>query len=100
MSNAKHTPGPWQASPAHEGRSISVETVGRASPSGVICSVHKWGIGGMGEANATLVACAPDMLETLKRIAEVLSDADRPLKAKLEHAIFLAEAAASKAEGV
>ena len=71
MSNAKHTPGPWVTTPEPNGIEWSVDA-------------GKWGIAtcaaepgdGTTEANARLIAAAPDLLTALERIAELSYDSE------------------------
>lgn len=52
----KHTAGPWVAEPADDSGEVAI--VSDARP--YICTVHAGAIAGMTEANARLIAAAPD----------------------------------------
>ncbi len=71
MSN-KHTPGPWAVSKGYDGslsvsatKSFRINNISAGTP--VICDVypHLDADGFSGEANARLIAAAPDLLEAL-----------------------------------
>ena len=67
MSNTTHTPGPWFI----EGRLENANIGYRAIIDGegfTVCNPSP-----MGEANALLIAAAPDLLAELEAIAEILS---------------------------
>jgi hypothetical protein len=91
MADAKHTPGPWDYV---SGRTLHhVETqidnpVGAGIP---VCSIPK-----SREADARLIAAAPDLLEALK-VAYGLSDVGVGLMFSKRQA--MARAAIAKAEG-
>ena len=72
MSEAKHTPGPWEYWPAQNYVGFSVapkvtltvlDTVERC---GHMCNVNVHNFPGSTEANAQLIAAAPAMLSALK----------------------------------
>jgi hypothetical protein len=95
-----HTPGPWTVAPGwiKEGYSYRVETVdsftGKPAKAGSpatspVCNVHAKAIAGMAEANARLIAAAPDLLAALKSIN--LNDLTRESDAKVRAAIAKAE---------
>jgi hypothetical protein len=72
MSNAKHTPGPWNQAPY--------------SPTDVVANgdtmvaMAREGLNGIERdkaiANARLIAAAPDLLDALERIAELSYDSE------------------------
>ncbi len=65
MSNAKHTPGPWIV----EQVSGAIEVCNEET----LFTVARCGIGnGVSEANARLIAAAPELLAALERTADVL----------------------------
>lgn len=71
----KHTPGPWVVDPKRSLRVIAVgdETVASCGASDLIR--------GSWEANAALIAAAPELLEALEdyvKVHEFLGHADRP----------------------
>jgi len=67
MSESKHTPGPWEAIP-----------VGPAEGWGVVAvnPIIDSSITGMSEANARLIAAAPDLLEALTAFAQMWGSRD------------------------
>ena len=81
MSKAGHTPGPWQQSigivevklpgMVEFATFISIEADG-FSAGGGICLVHEKH-SGIGQANARLIAAAPELLEALIGLREELS---------------------------
>ena len=96
MSEAKHTPGPWLA----DGASVYEER----DDFSVICnfwssSLPEW------EANARLTAAAPDLLEALEELADMLSQCTfQTMRIKgqyvdREEAVYRARAAIAKAKG-
>jgi hypothetical protein len=82
MSN--HTPGPW----THEGQGdiTGIEDNGFGRGPVDVCSVYLRTVEGRHEANARLIAAAPDLLEACKA---ALSD-DQPYIEKCKAAIFKA----------
>ena len=101
----KHTPGPWYAArnfafwevvPAHAGENGTPYSV-----ADTCCSQPGNADGGLQEANATLIAAAPELLSFAKRfVAGVEAHADAALKERLSYHIGNARAAIAKAEGV
>jgi len=94
MVNAKHTPGPWKSErgSGDYGRNITCDN-GRRIIAETICSDH--------EANAHLIAAAPDLLEALQAIKdrlEISEELDYLLNAKWL-CIDDAKQAITKAEG-
>jgi len=86
---SKHTPGPW---------SVQYETDIAAREDGVgpvdVAHVYMRTAPGRTEANARLLAAAPELLEALKSMCEgfkPLKDADFPALAKARAAIAKAE---------
>ena len=90
MSAPQHTPGPWM--PHHDKGRLYVET----HRDDVICMVAR----GLGtpedQANARLIASAPDLLEALRNLAD-LYDTDEGCRSLPEY--IAARAAIAKATG-
>lgn len=63
MSAAKHTPGPW----THEGQGdiTGIEDNGHGRGTVDVCSVYLRTVEGRHEANARLIAAAPELLKAL-----------------------------------
>lgn len=125
MSKSKHTPGPWVAG---WGRGLTGPTtpsvggaccggkgwetfpVSRGTETIAICPVQTQGFGyrdkivGSAQANASLIAAAPEMLEALPDLSHVISWLENgcdPAKAAVElrHYQSRIDAAIAKAEG-
>jgi hypothetical protein len=62
--SAKHTPGPWDSS------TYEVE----ANDGTLICNMSGWKSPEASKANARLIAAAPELLEALKNIYDLLED--------------------------
>jgi len=90
ITYAKHTPGPWGVTPG-DGRYI----VGAAGDE-VIASVEGQNQA-VDEANALLIAAAPELLDALRKSARALKGAHR--NTYIQDAINAVEAAIAKAEG-
>lgn len=70
--SAQHTKGPWKVFYAANGTMLGVGQVtglGIADADGGL-----WGPGGEKEANARLIAAAPELLEALRPFAAVMAD--------------------------
>lgn len=97
MSEAKHTPGPWQWT-QHFDPTISIYKDGF----GQIARLYDSSVG-TGKANARLIAAAPDLLEALKTLVPMLDEWHKEHPAhvgdKEPHAIKAASAAIAKATG-
>ena len=99
MSKAMHTPGPWLTDRrnVHTGQIATIHHC--LNNDWVEIWTDKWAETGLGEAeqeaNARLIAAAPDLLEALKLIAET-----DPVDAALDpqRAVRIASAAIKKAE--
>lgn len=66
QTKVKHTPGPWRvASWEYAGDDLNVDAKGR----GFICLAGKRG-DGEAEANARLIAAAPELLEGARQVVE------------------------------
>lgn len=100
MSESKHTPGPWKWWTTHEGsHRINPEEGGLVIAS---CDTRN-PFSYEQEANARLIAAAPDLLEALKDLLDtsVWADAEGNVTIRLsgEPAVKRAIAAIAKAEG-
>ena len=63
---AAHTPGPWRINRSGETEQYPALVVSDGKPTGYVCSIppkHE-----SAEANARLIAAAPKMLDTLKKL--------------------------------
>jgi len=104
---SKHTPGPWWLGrdPSHFGSLTSI--TGGSDSTGGIRSVAE--VGGLdideAEANARLIAAAPDMLEALHDVLRYcvtpsgLPDKNKGRTPEQDAAMAKAKAAIAKAEG-
>lgn len=92
MSNNKHTPGQWKAELLPKECNIYSKSDG-----GIARIMHEGKHKEEHEANANLIAAAPDMLEALKRIRTV-ADVVHPSETQ-KNIIAWADEAISKAEG-
>ena len=79
MNNAKHTPGPWVILKGYDGtvevsasRPYRINNISAGTP--LICDVyqHPEFDGFSSQANANLIASAPDLLESLKEMTALL----------------------------
>jgi len=98
MSTTTHTPGPWLTADFNAGTMVYVErpetAETKADPD--VCHVYPMGFGER-EANARLIAAAPELLEALRVVVRIL---------ELAHCVdckckvcSIARAAIAKAEG-
>ena len=100
--SAKHTPGPWRikSDPMHFDTLTTVEggAIGVRKPFGVQMIVQVGGDSDFqeAEANARLIAAAPELLEALK---EIIAAADGDGWNQLDASFATARAAIAKAEG-
>lgn len=99
MSGAKHTPGPWVAKPSDDNYSIRAT----GGTFGDIALAFDWSENGEpdpeAQANARLIAAAPDLLRNLKACAERL-DETRARTSQVDIAVVAAACAAiAKATG-
>lgn len=65
---SKHTPGPWVTSPEPNGKEWVVD----AGPWGICICADAPGLGSA-EANARLIAAAPELLEALQAVTRCLA---------------------------
>jgi hypothetical protein len=95
MSTQKHTPGPWHVGfkPGPIVYGLQGEQVANLFEPLIDAEENK--------ANARLIACAPELLEALKEMAEQFSHyCEHTEDAKEIETLIKARAAISKAEGV
>lgn len=105
----KHTPGPWMLTESDRfDKEMVITTQHRLDESiGCICEMDVYFTGQIGieqEANARLIAAAPDLLEAAQRFVEVMDESfDHPDTAseidKLNKVADAARAAIAKATG-
>ncbi len=100
QAESKHTPGPWAIWDTKNGRQVGMSE--RPVMVATMCELEKLRLypeeghyPGSLEANARLIAAAPDLLEALKHMSEVF---ERELGPKWE-SVIVARAAIAKAEG-
>lgn len=99
MTNAKHTPGPWIAR-KFRGYRITTDAYRGSFVDPYVCTVD--GIDGRNEANARLIAAAPELLEVCKRLLACRApngDGSYTKAAPNDSDFLLAEKAIAKAEG-
>ena len=89
---AVHTPGPWEVSHlSAAGKRTAGLLIREAGHCITLASVRR-----ENEANARLIAAAPDLLEALKELQHAVAECDLIATTK---ALFKAEAVIRKAEG-
>lgn len=103
MNAAQHTPGPWRVGPVDDTRVEDANGNEVAQIDGDYNQPETWPLM---EANARLIAAAPDLLHSLKEISDMfmarpdMVRAMQPLRGFAENAVFdRAAAAIAKAEG-
>ena len=89
----KHTPGPW-----HVERTGRHDSAGRMVVSGNFCLSSVSNLHGNADANARLIASAPELLEACKMMLEDLAEYESPKKGYFKSA-EAARAVIAKAEG-
>ena len=104
MSKEKHTPGPWSVgltigsphtSPEGPWGWYQTDIEGPAGE-GCFLELRQYHGGGVRDANARLIAAAPELLEALRGLVETSETRDR---LAIEDALIHARAAIAKAEG-
>lgn len=96
-----HTPGPWRV-PKHA--PFQVEQENALLGSAVLAEVHAWEAGGRSkaerDANARLIAAAPELYEAAKALHDIF-EGDEPFLNKVDLLIALGKAsrAIDKAQG-
>lgn len=107
MSDVKHTPGPWVLD-GHNLSSVIRCTVPKGHPDARhVCGDYEQIASAHGEnwqANASLIAAAPDLLAALQAIGapdevDLVSVSDSAIRGMLYAAIRVAQDAIAKAEG-
>lgn len=103
MSKATHSPGPWSVCPAEPGdgkpRTVS-GPVGPDSPHKYrVAEVYAWGSIAEWEANARLIAAAPDLLDVVQRLVAYNAHYSVATFAEWDEMIRDAKAAIAQAEG-
>lgn len=96
---SKHTPGPWQVGMAFDNYGETEIAIEHMTPAGnLVVAVALGGLQGQ-DANASLIAAAPDLLAALQAIVKSLVDQDD--EGMIEHAqqMIDARAAIAKATG-
>ena len=95
MSDAKSTPGPWVRRGADTYR-WQIETAGSPKTAIVVCRITTPSKGGIAasNANAALIAAAPDLADALEALLHVIGGASGPFAGT----IAAARAALKKAE--
>jgi len=94
MSESKYTPGPWTAEAKDLGGEVPSWRVYNMPEGQQVASVHRWN-GEGDEANAHLIAAAPDLLEACKEALVRLECHNHPDGRRLDNL----RAAIAKAEG-
>lgn len=96
---SKHTLGPWQVGTAFDNYGETEIAIEHMTPAGnLVVAVALGGLQGQ-DANASLIAAAPDLLDALKAIVKSLAEQDD--EGLIEHAqqMIDARAAIAKATG-
>ena len=83
MNAAKHTPGPWELDTTF-GRQGLIQPVGRDYPVAAVTGYYT--NAGQTEANARLIAAAPEMLEALRDCREALRSIDATCELRVVNA--------------
>ena len=102
MSTTKHTPGPWEVS----GDGVSVTMKDNGQHVVAVAKAPQWLTGEEAEANAALIAAAPDGLEAGKLAASVIDEllngdgmTASDSQARLDEALTALNAFIRKSEG-
>lgn len=92
---SKHTPGPWKVEKTSTGNNITSYLL----PYVAAVSDGLRARNGEGDANARLIAAAPELLDALRIMVGTSQNLNLDLNAKIEGALKIAIAAIAKAEG-
>lgn len=92
---SKHAPGPWKADLirdciADTGDYYSYWNI-KAENKGSVCQIHDSGHDEIDDANARLIAAAPDLYETLCSMIHVLTEIATATKLDLEKTVIKAK---------
>lgn len=71
---AKHTPGPWKVGTMPQ----SSQTAVRGARGGLVCALES-GYQAMRDADARLIAAAPELLAKIEALSSIYSDGKQPL---------------------
>lgn len=82
MNTPKHTPGPWavtgEMDRIHGGEVILPNNGSNTSPIAVVCDFNRYDRDAERQANAQLIAAAPEMLELLAQLTAYLYATNNP----------------------
>lgn len=96
-TKSQHTPGPWKVT----GGETSFYPMAVRSEVSQICEFHTWDV--QKEANARLIAAAPDLLEALKAAQNWLREYHLSMDSPIDDGLFdlddTIQQAIAKAEG-
>lgn len=95
MGETKHTPGPWKAVEEYNGWAIEGPTPAGHMSDYIASEINKGR--DMGEADAKLIAAAPELLEALRVIRDSFWSEGEPLQERIEYLKTLAADAIKKA---
>ena len=98
MADAKHTPGPWELA-RNDQHAGSIATLYGCEGGYIEVWTTKWPAGVNQEANARLIAAAPELLEALQSIVDDHEFCGNSWGDRREAWIATARAALAKAEG-
>jgi len=94
----KHTPGPWKADNhiIGDGWRVFVPRHDEADQHDAIADVETWQSDTETEANARLIAAAPDLLDALKNVLDELHKHHK-MNVKKDYSLMVADSVARKA---
>ena len=94
----EHTPGPWEVGSAFDNYGETEIAIERMTPAGnLVVAVALGGLQGQ-NANAKLIAAAPELLQSLQAIVKSLADQDD--EGLIEHAQQMIDARAAIAKAI
>jgi hypothetical protein len=91
----KYTPGPWHVVPIGNPKKEMTPVV-KATDGDLILMAYVWTRGQPNEANARLIAEAPDMADLLRRLVEASDDPSH----QIDHVGMVADSLASEAREI